>query len=339
MRNYRIFSPVPKGNGATIIHQSLADHLSGYVIGTYSPYWTLLPITLPWVVSNERAAVIHCPPDYAWFGDNRNRPLVLTFHNYVLDPWMRPYSTWLQNLHYRTDLQWWTRLAVKKAARITAVSHFIADLVRRDLRLQKEIPVIYNGIDMERFCPEDSAAKKHDKTIRVFFSGNLTLRKGAQWLPEIADRLDKNIVIYYTAGLRTKRQLPDRANLISVGRVAYDAMPERYRQMDILLMPTVREGFGLAVVEAMASGLPVVASDCSAIPELIDNGRGGFLCPVGDVKGFAEKLNFLAVSPGLRKEMGQYNRAKAERLFTVEKMVRQYALLFDAVIAEQSPVI
>ena len=58
-------------------------------------------------------------------------------------------------------------------------------------------------------------------------------------------------------------------------------MPERYGSMDILLMPSVREGFGLSIAEAMACGLPVVATNCSAIPELIDDGKGGFLCPPG----------------------------------------------------------
>jgi glycosyltransferase involved in cell wall biosynthesis len=111
-------------------------------------------------------------------------------------------------------------------------------------------------------------------------------------------------------------------------------MPNRYRQMDILLMPTVREGFGLAVAEAMACGLPVVASNCSSIPELIDDGKGGFLCPIGDVKAFAEKINLLAESPGLRKEMGQYNRARIEKKFTLERMVKEYQKVFSEVLDE-----
>jgi glycosyltransferase involved in cell wall biosynthesis len=102
--------------------------------------------------------------------------------------------------------------------------------------------------------------------------------------------------------------------------------------MDILLMPTVREGFSLSVLEAMASGLPVVASDCSSLPEQIDNGNGGFLCPVGDVNAFAEKINFLADSPKLRREMGEYNRAKVEKMFTLDRMVKEYQELFDEVL-------
>jgi len=102
--------------------------------------------------------------------------------------------------------------------------------------------------------------------------------------------------------------------------------------MDILLMPTVREGLSLSVLEAMACGLPVVASDCSSLPEQIDKGRGGYLCTVGDVDEFAEKLNHLADSPNERKEMGQYNRWKIEKYFTVKKMVNEYKKLFETII-------
>jgi glycosyltransferase involved in cell wall biosynthesis len=110
------------------------------------------------------------------------------------------------------------------------------------------------------------------------------------------------------------------------------AMPKFYQQHDILIAPTVREGFGLAIAEAMACGLPVVASDCSAIPELIDDGMGGFLCPVGDVKAFADKINLLADSPKLRHEMGEYTRAKVEKMFTLDRMVKEYQDLFQEVL-------
>ena len=90
---------------------------------------------------------------------------------------------------------------------------------------------------------------------------------------------------------------------------------------------------GLAAAEAMSCGLPVVASNCSSLPELIDDGKGGFLCPVGDVEAFAEKINLLADSPKLRHEMGEYNRSKVEELFTVERMVNEYKDLFEQVLS------
>ncbi|HOH18628.1 MAG TPA: glycosyltransferase family 4 protein, partial [Bacilli bacterium] len=102
-----------------------------------------------------------------------------------------------------------------------------------------------------------------------------------------------------------------------------------------LLFPTVREGFGLAAAEAMACGLPVVATDCSSLPELIDEGNGGFLCPLGDVDAFTYKINLLAENPQLRREMGEYNRAKVEKMFTLERMVNQYKELFEEVLSDR----
>ena len=174
--------------------------------------------------------------------------------------------------------------------------------------------------------------KKEPELIKVLFSGNLTRRKGVDLLPLIAEKLDANIEILYTTGLRTKKKLTTHPNLKNIGAVPYSYMPKVYQDADILLFPTVREGFGLAAAEAMACGLPVVASNCSAIPELIDNGKGGFLCPVGDVDAFAEKLNILSDSARLRQEMGEYNRAKVEKMFTVERMVNEYKDLFEEVL-------
>lgn len=88
--------------------------------------------------------------------------------------------------------------------------------------------------------------------------------------------LDKNIVIYYTSGLREKSELVAHPRLKPLGRVPYDDMPKLYQNMDILLLPTVREGHSIAVLEAMACGLPVIASNVASLPEQIIHKQGGF---------------------------------------------------------------
>ncbi len=331
--NSRILSPIASGSGATVIHQLLSQHIGTYHTIAYSPFWSLFPFFLPKVVPIRRTKLIHCPADHGFFFSRRKlTSLVITFHNYVLDPWMRSYSSWLQRIHYATDLRLWTRLSVQRAACITAVSHFTAQLVKKDLKVARPIKVIYNGVDTDLFVPWLHPSSRR-KEIRVLFSGNLTHRKGAQWLPDIADRLGKNIAIYYTQGLRGRGRLPAHRDLKPIGAVPFTQMPARYKDMDILLMPTVREGFGLAVAEAMACGLPVVASNCSAIPELVDDGKGGALCPVGDVAAFAEKINILADSPQLRKEMGDHNRSKVEERFSMSNMIVAYKNLFEALLS------
>jgi len=327
-----VISPMATGNGAYIIHRLLEKCLKGYRVKCYHPHWTLVPFCLSMAAPIHNADIVHTTPDYAVFFRRRPVPMVVSFHNYMLDAWMRQFSSALQNLHYRTDLRLYTIRALQLAQAVTAVSHFTAECVRRDLRFKRPIKIIYNGVDTALFRPKPRLEKSHGE-VRIFFSGNLTRRKGAHWLPAIADKLEKHARIYYTQGLRTRHTLPEHSNLRSIGPVPFEDMPARYQQMDILLMPTVREGFSLSILEAMACGLPVVASDCSSLPEQIDEGRGGFLCSVGDVDSFAERLNHLADSPNKNKEMGQYNRAKIEKHFTAKKMVNEYKRLFDTILA------
>ncbi len=324
-----IASPMCRGNGAYVIHKQLEQALPGYRVVSYHPLWTLFPACLPLVAPMERPGLVHTTPDYAVFSASRKAPLVITFHNYVLDPFMQRYSSKLQRIHYATTLRWFTQLAVKQADAVTAVSRFTASLIRSDLGYTGPLPVIYDGVDTERFFPSRRSSFRDG--IRVLFSGNLTRRKGAQWLLPIARKLDHHIRIYYTAGLRTHRLLPSDRRLVPIGNVPHQEMPQRYQQMDLLVMPTVREGFGMAVAEAMACGLPVVASRCSSIPELIDDPHGGFLCPVGDAEAFADRINLLAASEKLRREMGDYNRDKAVREFALGRMVGEYERLFSNV--------
>jgi glycosyltransferase involved in cell wall biosynthesis len=317
-----------RGNGAYIIHRLIEDKIPDYRVVSYHANWTFIPFMLPIVAKITQASLLHTVPSYAWFFSRKAIPMILSFQNYVLDSWMRPYSTWFQKIHYATDLKIWTKLAIRRAKKITAVSDFTAKLVKEDMQLSDPIKIIYNGVDTDYFTPSPHKKGTQQK-IGVFFSGNLTRRKGAHWLPEIAKNLNQDIKIYYTQGLRTRNALPDLPNLKSIGPISFQDMPNRYRQMDILLMPTVREGLSLSVLEAMACGLPVVASSCSSLPEQIDDGKGGFLCPIGNAKEFAEKINLLAESPMLRREMGGYNRAKVERKFRLEQMVNEYQKLFS----------
>ena len=203
----RINCPVASGSGAYIIHKMLADSMNGYRVCAYNPWLTTFPPVLYAVCRQDRADLIHTTPDYALFSKQKNTPLVITFHNYVLDHGMRNYSSPLQRLHYSTDLKWLTRLSVARASVITAVSHFTAEQVANELGLERQIRVIYNGIDERRFAPRKTRPNGAGK-VRVLFSGNLIARKGADLLPAIVNRLNPGIELLYTTGLRSKQRLP-----------------------------------------------------------------------------------------------------------------------------------
>lgn len=333
----KILSPMPRGSGAIVAHRVLERHLPGYRVMDYSPWWTLFPPALC-AVTRGSADLIHTTPDYALFSTQRHVPYVLTFQNYVLDPFMRAYSSRLQWMHYRTDLRLFTQLALNRASAITAVSKSTAELVASDIGSPLPIRVIPNGVDISRFSPPRTRSGR--QTIRVLFSGNLTRRKGAHLLPGIAARLPSHIEIVCASGLgRGNVDIGSLPNFKILKGVSHEAMPKLYHDVDILLMPTTREGMSLAVLEAMASALPVVASNCSSLPEQVDPGKGGYLCKPDDVAAFADAVVHLAESAAIRRQMGEYNRARVEKEFDARMIAAAYRALFEEVLDKRNRVI
>lgn len=333
-RPAEILSPIGTGNGAHVVHKLLESRIPGYHVISYNPYRTLFPPSLLFLGRFKQAAMIHTTPDYAFFHARKKVPLIITFHGYALDRFLQDFSGVLQNIHRQTDLKLFTKLAIRKADMITAVSHFTANLVKQEMKLTNHITVIYNGVDHTLFTP--GKPRRHTETINVLFCGKLSQRKGAHWLVPIAEKLNRNIDILYTSGLQPTGMSLNHPRLQCVGSIPYQQMPALYQNADILLFPTVREGFGLVVAEAMSCGLPVVATNCSSLPELIDDGKGGFLCSMGNIDAFAEKIKCLAENPQLRREMGEYNRAKVEKMFTLDHMIAQYLKLFEEVLSKYS---
>jgi glycosyltransferase involved in cell wall biosynthesis len=324
-----IVSPIPYGSGAFVVHSMLAKYLNNYKLVTCSPKRSYFPPLYYPLGRNLPAKAIHAVPESAIFHQRHALPLILTIHGYAIDKALYAYSSLLQNIHGRTDLRWLYRASINNADTITTVSQFTANLVQQDLQIKKSIKVIYNGVDEKLFTPKKRIVGKE---IKVLFSGNLTKRKGAHLLLPIVQRLNKNIIIYYTSGLRETSKLVDHARLRPLGRVPHDKMPDIYRDMDILLFPTVREGFGLAALEAMACGLPIVATNSSALPELITHKEGGFLCSLGDVDTFAESIQILADNFNLRHQCGEFNREIVLEKFTINKMIGEYFNLFSSYI-------
>ncbi len=319
---------MPTGCGAYISHRFLEASIDGYQVWPYDPRWTFFPPLLTALFRNARkeADLIHTTPDYALFFRKPGAPLVVTFRNYVLDPFMTAYSTPLQRAHYRTDLRLFTRIALDQASAVTAVSQATADLVRSDLGFDGLIDVIPNGIDETFYCPPSNRPER--ETLKVLFSGNPTLRKGANLLGPIADQVGPHVEILVTGGLRGGAISGGR-RLHDIGRVAPEKMPELYRNVDILLLPTIREGLCRAALEAMSAGLPLITTVASSMPELIHHGKGGFLCRIGDVNGFVEAIDVLAADIGLRREMGRYNRDRILSRYRASTMIASYKALFE----------
>jgi glycosyltransferase involved in cell wall biosynthesis len=104
------------------------------------------------------------------------------------------------------------------------------------------------------------------------------------------------------------------------------------RNWDIFSSPSLDEGFGMAVLEAMAGGLPVVGTTVGGLPELIEDGRTGYLVPPSDVAALASRLRLLILDSEGRRAMGAAGRERALRHFSLERMVGEIAAIYDGLL-------
>jgi glycosyltransferase involved in cell wall biosynthesis len=107
-----------------------------------------------------------------------------------------------------------------------------------------------------------------------------------------------------------------------------------HRRWQVFAQPSIYEGFGLAALEAMASGLPVVASATGGLPELVEDGVTGFLVPVGDVDTLADRLGRLLEDEELRVRMGQVARERVREHFSDAAMGAKIAQVYDRLLGE-----
>lgn len=316
------------GSGVFVVHKTLESNLENYQLEVLSPYWGILPPALA-LIPKVPCAITHSQPELGPYVTHPDSELVLTFHNYYLDRELIETSSTAQKFYYRHVLEAAVRASLKRARLITAVSHFTADLVQKHHALGDRLVVIRNGVDANHFSPGPPSSNEQ---IRILFAGNPTRRKGAEHLVSLAQQLPENVTLQCTAGLRNSavEKISATNKLVLLPRRSHQEMPELYRGADMLFFPTIREGLSLVVLEAMACGLPVVATRCSSMPELIDHGKGGFLFEPNNRGQMLQYLMQLAHDPVLRSEMGMYNREKILAEFTLEKMLSAYREVFSS---------
>ena len=104
--------------------------------------------------------------------------------------------------------------------------------------------------------------------------------------------------------------------------------------MDVFVLPSLSEGMGLSIMEAMAAGLPVVATEVGGVPELVVDGRTGLLVPPKDPDALAEAILECIREKGRAEEMGRRGRERVRAPFPLSRMIREHEALYEELLEE-----
>ncbi|NVJ62117.1 MAG: glycosyltransferase family 4 protein [Gammaproteobacteria bacterium] len=257
-------------------------------------------------------------------------PLIVTLHSCVHDPNLTPYKSFAQKLYHRIWIRYCENYSFAQAKAIVAVSHYTAKATELAFGLS-DIKTIPNWVDIKTF--KSTQFPPSTLPFNLLFVGNLSIRKGADLLPKIMKQLGPEFLLKYTGKPEYfDTQLPK--NMISVGKVQGDDLLNLYSESHALLFPTRLEGLPLSVLEALAMGRPVITSNCSSLPELVQNDKNGYLCKKDNVNDFVESVRKLAKSQEHYNQLSAAARDTVESSFTEEKSVDSYLELYKNVSQE-----
>jgi glycosyltransferase involved in cell wall biosynthesis len=178
----------------------------------------------------------------------------------------------------------------------------------------ERIKLLPLGADLHEFCP---SARSTDGPFRMLFVGGVGQRKGIKYLLEAYRKMrgaGTELVIVGPPMGSGKALERYRGDYTYLGRMDQKGVIEQMHRCHVLVLPSVFEGFGLVVPEAMASGMPVIASTHSIGPEIIRDGEDGFVLEPDDVEGLAAKLDWLAGHRHEACEMGRRASVQAKSL-------------------------
>jgi alpha-maltose-1-phosphate synthase len=302
------------------------------------------------------AHVVHCHTWYTLFGGilakiGYGLPLVITTHSLEpLRPWKR------EQIGTGYDISCWLeKTALEMADTIIAVSQGMkSDILRLFCVPEERIKIIYNGIDTEEYKPVHSKKSLSKYGVDpelpyVFFVGRITKQKGIIHLVNAVAKIKHDVQFVFAAGQpdtpeiaeemqRKIKEIQKAKKVIWIQEwINTQEKVELYSNAAVFCCPSVYEPFGIINLEAMACGIPVVASAVGGIVEIVKHGETGLLVPLeldpanlsepADADEFAqnlaENLDRVLASESLRKSMGESGRKRAETVFSWKAIAQE----------------
>ncbi|MFC1885083.1 glycosyltransferase family 4 protein, partial [Thermodesulfobacteriota bacterium] len=214
-------------------------------------------------------------------------------------------------------------------------SNGLSDMARRFYSFT-DIKTIPNGVDTVLYSPVDRDTKK--ERCRALFVGRLTYQKGLDVLIDALKSMAVNVRPQLTiAGdgndrLKLERRVREfglEDDVHFTGWYDRSKIPDLYKNADIFLLPSRHEGMSNALLEAMASGLPVIATQIAGNEELVSHNETGLLVKVEDVPALSEAMKRLVSDSALRKKMGAAGREMIITRYSWKRVAKEYLALIE----------
>ncbi len=211
----------------------------------------------------------------------------------------------------------------------------------------KPVVVVPNTVSADFAALTDSPPLPKDPTTcAILFVGSLGSRKGVldilKAIPLVQAQIP-GVCFVFVGGLefgaeravveQARQALPSQDGVTFTGIVTGQTKRDLFAAADIFILPSHSENFPIAVLEAMAAGLPLVVTPVGALPEVLEEGRNAFFIPPGDHVALANRLVRLARDPALRQTMGQANRELFRREYFPDVILERIGNLYESVLA------
>jgi glycosyltransferase involved in cell wall biosynthesis len=231
----------------------------------------------------------------------------------------------------------------RRARRAACVVACNADVAAEFDGADARITLVPHGVDLERFAPRTRAASG---VFRLLAVGRLVEKKGFHVLIDAASRLDIPWSLRLVGGGPERQRLVAQVEAAGItgrvtfcGTLTHRELPAEYGRADVVVVPSVcdatgdRDGLPNVLLEAMASGAAVAATDAGAIATVVRDGQNGALVPAGDAAALAGRLSSLAGNPRLRDALGAAGRSTVERDFDTRSCTLRFASVLGAAYA------
>ncbi len=328
-------------------HKNIYYHeveVNGYDLFRYPPYDLSLASRMAEVAKTEKLDVLHVhyaiPHAISAYLAKQmvgnHLKVVTTLH-----------GTDITVLGYDRSLNDIIRFGIEQSDCVTAVSQDLIDQTHKLLGVRRSIEKVYNFVDKREYYPIDMSEYKRElapngEKILIHVS-NFRPVKRTQDVVRIFDLVRRRHpakLLFIGEGPETPltRQMVAELGLKKDVRFLgkQDNLASIYSLADILLLTSEKESFGLVALESMACGKPVVATRAGGLPEVVEDGVTGFLRPIGDIEGMAEKVIELIKDDQLYLTFSQNSLDRAYHEFCQEKITRQYEEIYRRLCTEKA---